>query len=176
MVLWSIRLCGDPWPRQRALAPIPPAAAGLASWSGNCAGRAAAAGRWLAPGGVSCFTFISLHFTSACAPSRLSCVVCVCEPSIAACPEVLVKLRRLRYCIPTASSSLAPGPHPSRPSLCPPRTVITAMSQSHAPERPRKYKEEPAPGAAQKLVSPRPCCLAPSRTAPSCASHRISHA
>lgn len=60
-----------------------------------------------------------------------------------------MKLRGRRYCIPTAPS---PRPGPSR-FLDTPHPASITMSQSLAPERARKYKEEPAPGAAQRMVS-----------------------
>lgn len=67
--------------------------------------------------------------------------------------QVRVKLRRLRYCTSAASSSVKARASLSRHPLCHRGLPAITMSPSHGPDRARKYKEEPAPGAAQKMVS-----------------------
>jgi hypothetical protein len=132
--------------------------------SSTSAGRA---GRWLAPGGVSCLTFISRPSP----PRRTHRPCCLCCAALLArrplvspwvslslsqpsATPLRVKLRGPRYCIPsTLTLVAAPGPARPDPSTTTAPAIITIMSQKHAPDRARKYKEDPAPVASQKLVS-----------------------
>jgi hypothetical protein len=116
------------------------------------------------PGGVSCFTFISrlLHLGAPTAASATD--TARRPPTFHPAPLLLAALLRVREIAqatllhPPAPSSPAPGPDQPVPRHHRRPAVIT-MSQSHAPDRARKYKEEPAPVAPQRMVS---CfCFAP---------------
>lgn len=128
-----------------AATPDPGTHASAAGRSKQHQGRACAgAGRWLASGGVSCFTFISRPPSppSALPPSNLLSARSVRE---------IAQATLLHH--PPQPSSTAPGPLRPDPSTTTASAIITIMSQKHVPDRARKYKEDPVPVASQKMVS-----------------------